>query len=171
MPADPSATAQLYHFTNKKKYQYEIVTDKNKTPYVLARKKYNNIKDYLDNSILFNGYFDEIKYTENGNIKKIETIGYHENDVDNPDRFNVKELEISITCSYKVKNHNAKEVDKKTNTYYYELNKKSGYKILLEFDANKKFNPNEETIVAILICVSIIFLTWILIFIINKRKK
>lgn len=156
---------------DEKKYQYEIVTDKTKTPYVLVNKKYNTINEYIDNSMLFNGYFDKIKYTENGNIKKIETVGYHENDINDPERFDVKELEISITCAYKVKNHNAKEVNKKTNTYYYELNKKNGYKILLEFDASKKFNPSDEILNTILICLGIIVLAWLLILILNKRKK
>lgn len=155
----------------EKEYQYKLIAEEEKKPYVLVSKKYNNIKEYIDNSMTFNGYFDEIKYTENGSIKKIETFGFHENDIDDPERFNVQELEIAITCSYKVRNHNAKEVNKKTNTYYYELSKENNYKILLEFDANRKFDSNEGIINTVLICLGIIVLSWVLIYILNKRKK
>ena len=66
-------------------YSYELIDSS--TPYVKVNKKYNNIMDYTKNSILFNDYFDEVKYTENGNIKKIETVGFNENNPDDPNRF------------------------------------------------------------------------------------
>ena len=161
---------ELYQDTLKENgYSYELV--ESDIPYVKVDKKYHSISDYTKNSILFNGYFDEVKYTENGNIKKIETIGFNENNPDDPDRFYVRELEISITCPYKVKSHNASRVNTKTNTYYYELNEESDYKILLEFDASKKFNPNESAIIAIIICILIIMVTWTTFYILNKKKN
>lgn len=149
-------------------YSYELIDSS--TPYVKVNKKYNNIMDYTKNSILFNDYFDEVKYTENGNIKKIETVGFNENNPDDPNRFYVKKLAISITCPYKVKNHNAKNVNKKTNTYYYEL-EGADAKILLEFDASKKFNPNSDIIIMILIAILVIIASWTTIYILNKRKN
>lgn len=151
-----------------KKYQYEIKNDS--TPYVFLTKEYSSVNDYVNNSILFNDYFDEIKYTENGNIKRIETIGYNPNEPDNPDRFDIKELEIAIKCPYKVKNHTATKVDKMTNTYYYELNENND-RILLEYDISSKFNPNEDLIKTIIICVVIILGIWILVYYFSKKNN
>lgn len=156
-------------YLTEKGYEYELVEDK--IPYVNVSKKYHDILNYTNNSILFNDYFDEVKYTENGDIKKIETIGFNENNPDNPERFDVKELEITITLPFKVKNHNAKVVNEKTNTYTFLLDEESDYKILLEFDASKKFNPYAKTIMMILICVAIIIAAWVGVYYLNKKQK
>ena len=149
-------------------YKYEVIEDK--IPYVNVSRKYTNVNDYINNSKLFNGYFDEIKYTENGNIKRIETIGYNDNNSNDPERFDIKELKISIKCPYVVKNHNASDVNEETNTYFYELSKDNDYKIVLEFDASKKFNPNSEKIRLLIICFFILIGTWVAI-IVNKQKN
>ncbi len=159
----------LYKATlEENSYQYELVEDKE--PYVIVNKKYDSIKDYIDNSKLFNDYFDEIKYTENKNIRRIETIGYNENDVDNPDRFVVEKLKIAITSSYIVKNHNAKDVNKNTNTYYYELDNEND-KILLEYDISKKFDPKMDLIKKITIALIIVVIIWIAVIILTKKNK
>lgn len=150
------------------KYQYELIEDK--VPYVLVNKKYDSVNEYINNSKLFNNYFDEIKYTENKNIRRIETFGYNENDIDNPDRFVIEELEITITCPYVVKNNNAKDVNKQTNTYYYELNKDNN-KILLEYDISKKFNPNADLIKTLIIAVIVVVITWITVVVLTKKNK
>ena len=149
-------------------YTYELISgDK---PYVLVKNKYDSVNSYINKSILFNGYFDEVKYTEDGNIKKIETIGFNDNNPDDPERFTVKELTITIKCPFKVINHNAKNVDKKTNTYYYELSKEND-KIMLEYDTSGKFNPNADLIKTLLIMFLIVIVAWIVIIIVNKNNN
>lgn len=148
-------------------YKYELIEEEN--PYVKVQKKYENISNYIENTLLLNDYFDEIKYTEDGNIKKIETIGYNENNGEDPNRFDIKELEISIRCPFKVKNHNAKKVDKKTNTYYYDLFKDK--KIIFEYDISKKFNPNEDIYITLAIGLIVIAGSWLTVFVINKKNK
>ena len=149
-------------------YRYELINSD--IPYVKVKKKYNDILDYTKNSILFNGYFDEVKYSENGNIKKLETIGYNYVGPDsNEDRFYVSDLEIAIKCPYKVTDHNAYLIDTKTNTYYYELTEKEG-KILLEYDISRKFDPNSNLIRTIIISFVIIIIIWFTVFISNKNK-
>ncbi len=150
-------------------YQYELVEDKTK-PYVILTKKYDNGNDYVTNSLLFNKYFEEVKYSEDGNIKKIETIGYNGDIPDDQDQFSIRELEISIKCPYKVKNHTAKKVDKETNTYYYELNDENN-KILLEYDTSTKFNPKSDLIRTLLILFGIVIASWIIIIIVSKKNK
>lgn len=148
-------------------YTYELKEDK--IPYVIVNNKYDSVNNYINKSKLFNGYFDEIKYTEDGNIRKIETVGFNDNNPDDPERFNVKELTISITCPFKVKNHNAKDVDKKTNTYYYDLS--NNHKIILEYDTSSKFNPNADLIKTLLICLLGVIGIWIAIIVLSKKNK
>ncbi len=160
---------EIYEDTLKENnYTYEIKSAD--TPYVLVSKTYKEVDDYVNNSKLFNDYFDEVKYTIDGDIRKIETVGYNDNDPDNQERFNIKELEITITCPFKVINHNAKGFDTKTNTYYYELNAEND-KILFEYDTSRKFNPNESLIVTIIVALLIVIGAWIAIILLNKNNK
>lgn len=150
-------------------YQYELVEDS--LPYVKVTRKYSNANEYVSSSILFNNYFEEVKYTEDGNLKKIETIGYNGNIPDDQEQFDIKELEIVITCPYEVKNHTAKKVNKETNTYYYELNEENN-KILLEYDISNKFNPKADLIKTLIIMGITLVLVWvIIIYLIKKNNK
>ena len=149
-------------------YEYELKEDD--IPYVNVIRKYKSVSDYVNKSKLFNGYFDEVKYFEDGNIRKIETIGFNDNNPDDPERFNVSELTITIKCAYEVKNHNAKDVDKKTNTFYYELNKDNN-KILLEYDTSSKFNPNDDIIRVLIIFGIVVIGLWMTIIVANKGKN
>ena len=148
-------------------YEYKLVADNN--PYVYLKKKYDTIDDYTKNTILLNDYFDKINYTESDSIIKIETEGFHENNPEDPNRFDIKELSISIKCPYKVVNHNAKSFNKKTNTYYYDLSKEN--KIILEYDKNKKFNANEDLYYSLLILLGIVVVSWLTVLMINKKNK
>ena len=148
-------------------YQYELIEEE--MPYVLVKKNFSSVNEYINSTLLFNDYFDEVKYTENGDIKRIETVGFNENNPENPDRFDIKELEIAIKCPFKVKDNNASRVDKKTNTYYYNLLVDN--KIIFEYDTSKKFNPNADLLMTIFIVVGFIILVWLTVFIMNKKNK
>ena len=155
---------------NDNNYKYELIDEEN--PYVTLEKKYNDIEDYIKNSQLFNDYFDEIRYNKEGNILKIETIGFNPNEQDNPDRFYVEKLDISITSSYEVINHNAKSVNENTNTFHFEIDEDTKeFKILLEIDTSKRFNPYKKDIIIITMGIIIIIVTWTVYYINNKRSK
>ena len=150
-------------------YTYKL--EQGDTPYVSVSKKFDSINNYTENSILLSNYFEEVKYIENGNIKRIETSGYDKGTSDdNRDRFYLSELTISITCPFKVKENNAKRVNENTNTYYFELSD-DGDKIILEFDASRKFNPQSKTIRTILAMIGIIIASWVTVIILNKKNK
>lgn len=150
------------------KYEYELIDDE--IPYVLVSKKYNNVKEYTESSILFNDYFDDVKYIEDGNIKRIETIGFKPNEPDNPDRFDIKALKISIKCPYEVINHTAIDVDSSINTFYYELDSEHD-KILIEYDTSQKFNPNKDLVRTIVICILAIIATWVTVVYLDKKNN
>ena len=153
----------------EKGYEYELI--EGQTPYVLAKKTYNNINEYINDSIMFNDYFDEIKYTENNNKIKIETIGFNENNPDNPDRFNVNELLIKIKSFYKVENHNAYDIDKKTNTYYYQLNDDCNYKVMIELNTNSKFRWIDKMYIIIIVGALIMIASWIFVIVMKKKEN
>lgn len=150
------------------KYNYELIEAD--TPYVYVNKKYNSVKEYVDSSKLFNGYFDEVKYTEDGNLRKIETIGFNENNVNDPDRFSVSKMSIAIKCAYEVENHNAVSVDSNTNTYYYKFDEESDHKIILEYNIAKKFNANKNMIMQLIVCAIILLIIWIYVYYSDKKK-
>lgn len=155
---------------NTSNYKYELVKDSD--PYVKLNKKYNNMEEYLHNSELFNNYFDDIKYSKNGNIIKVETVGFNRVEEDVPDRFYVNKAEIAIKSFYKVVNHNATKVDEKTNTYYYELDENTeDFKIMLEYDESKKFDPNIDLYIIIIVAVALMIASWIFVIIAKKKNR
>ena len=150
------------------KYDYELIEDYN--PSIVIKKEYNDIASYLNSSLLFNDYFEKINYTKEGNIVKIETEGFNPNEEDNPDRFYVRHLDISITSAYKVINSNASKIDKKSNTYHFEMDENTDdFKIFLEIDTSSKFNPNLEIYVMILGGFILVIVSWI--FVYKNRKN
>ena len=74
-------------------YSFKLYKESN--PYIILEREYNDIQNYLNNSKLFNDYFDKMSYNVSGNIIKIETEGFNPNEEDNPDRFNVSDINIS----------------------------------------------------------------------------
>ena len=151
-------------------YTYELIKGEN--PHVEIKRQYSDINDYLNNSKLFNNYFDKIDYKKNGNLVKIETIGFHHNITDDPERFYVHNMDIAVNIPFIVTNHNASEVDEDTNTYHFVMKENmEDFKILLEFDSSRKFNPYMKVIIKILIALGIAVLTWIVVFYLNRQKK
>ena len=151
---------------------YKYTLNKGVNPTVTIERKYDNIDSFLNNSKFFNDYFDEIKYNVNGNIVTIETIGFNPNEEDNPDRFNVLELDVSITSVYNIINNNASSIDESTNTYHFIMNgDTTDFKILLEFDKSSKFNPFMKKLIMIIIAILMIIITWISLFVYSKKKK
>ena len=108
----------------------------------------------------------------NNHNVKIETIGFHHSVTDDPERFYIDNLDIVINLPYKVINHNASEVDEKTNTYHFIMTSKmEDFKVLLEFDSSRKFNPYGSLIIKVLISIGIIIMTWIIVYYLNSKKK
>ena len=151
-------------------YSFKLYKESN--PYIILEREYNDIQNYLNNSKLFNDYFDKMSYNVSGNIIKIETEGFNPNEEDNPDRFNVSDINISITSKYQVVNSNASKIDKDTNTYHFIINNETtDFKIILEIDTSKKFNANSEKIVMIIIAIIFLILAWVIILIVKRKRE
>lgn len=125
-------------------YQYEIIEDS--TPYVKANKKYNSIKEYLDNTIFYQQYFSNMLYNEDNGIVTIESGNFIPYEPDDIEQYEVNDFTLKINLPFKVIENNAVEFDKKTNSYYWTIKPTDkNCKILLKFDTSKIYNPNLET--------------------------
>lgn len=150
-------------------YQSQVV--KNEMPYVKIEREYQDIQEYLNNSKLFNNYFDKINYTKEGKIVKIETEGFNPNEEENPDRFYVEKLDIAIKSAYKVVDSNATEIDKKTNTYHFIMNANDeDFKIILKLDTSSKFIANFDIYIVLFGILILTIGAWIFVFV-NKKKN
>lgn len=150
---------------------YEYYLKEDTEPYIVIKKKYSNMEDYLNNSHFFNDYFDEISYNEDGNIAKIETIGFNPNEEDNPDRFYVEDLQIDIKSWFEVLNCNTEDIDNKTNTYHFELKENDdNFKIFLNYDLTKKYNPHKKNMKFIIGGIVAIIITWVILYFVNRKK-
>ena len=150
-------------------YQTEVV--KNEIPYVEVRREYQDIQEYLNNSKLFNNYFDKINYTKEGKIVKIETEGFNPNEEENPDRFYVENLDIAIKSAYKVVDSNATKIDKKTNTYHFVMKASDeDFKIMLKLDTSSKFIANFDIYIVLFGILVLTIAAWIFV-IVNKKKN
>ena len=153
----------------KNNYQVEVIKDE--LPYVKIAREYSSIQEYLNSSLLFNNYFDKINYTKDGKIVKIETEGFNPNEHEDPDRFYVDDLDIAIKSAYKVVNSNATKIDKKTNTYHFELKgEEEEFKIMLEIDTSRKFIANLDVYIVLFIVLILTIAAWIFVYV-NKKKN
>ncbi len=163
----------LDHYVEELKennYEYSLYEEDN--PYIVIKKKYQNMEEYLNNSKFFNDYFDEISYNKDGNIVKLETVGFNPNEEDNPDRFYVENALINVKLGYEVVDTNMELIDEQKNIYSYHFQENDeDFKILINYDLSKKFNPHKKNMLYIIIAVLVIIVTWVTLFFVNRKKK
>lgn len=150
-------------------YQYHVNLDGSET--VIIEKEYADIESYLKSSLLFNDYFDKINYSKDGDIIRIETEGFNSNNIEDPNRFYVKNLDIAIKSAYKITNSNASRIDEKTNTYHFMMNEQDeDFQIILEINTSSKFIANLDIYVIMIVFVGIVIASWIFVFVNKKRN-
>lgn len=151
-------------------YHYEIVEDS--IPYVLADKEYSDMETFTKNSIFYKQYFESLECEEKDGIITLKTKGFEPNDPENPNRYYIKDLTISITSKYKIVDSNANKVNKKTNTYYWSIdNNTTDFSLMLSYDSNVKFNPYINTYIMIFVSILIIIITWVIIWYFDQKEK
>lgn len=150
-------------------YNYKIIEDT--VPYVLADKEYPDMETFTKNSIFYKQYFESLEYEENDGIITLKTNGFKPNDPEDPSRYDIKDLTISITSKYRIVDSNADRINKKTNTYYWELDNDEDFSILLSYDSDIKFNPYINTYIMVIISVLIIIITWIIVWYTERNDK
>jgi len=156
---------------NKNNYSFEII-DQYK-PYVLAKKKYNNIDDYAKNTIFYEQYFKDINISENNGVIAFKTGEFIPNNPDSLERYDIKTSSIKIKIPYKVIENNASSVDKETNTYIWYLGAETDdFSISFSYDSKEIFAPqkNNNNIVFIIL-ITIVIVGLIILYAVNKKNK
>ena len=151
-------------------YNYELIEDY--IPYVLANKKYKDMKLYANDTIFYKQYFEDLVCDNKDGIVTLKTKDFKPNDPDDPSRYNIKELTIAITSKYKVIKHNADRFNEKTNTYYWDINANTvDFDLLFSFNSKIKFNPYINIYLMIFISLVVLLVTWISICWFYRKEK
>lgn len=153
-------------FLTENNYQYKIAEDYRSVTLI---KEFSSIENYVNTSKLYNGLFDKLIYTENGNIITVKTIGfksyleYAENIEWEMEL--VDSARINISLPFVVTDSNADKVDKRNNIYTWTVNTETENKeIFIEFDKSRPFLKYLDIYVSIVILLIILvaFLIWYL---------
>ena len=156
---------------SKNNYNYQVIEDN--TPYVKATKKYNNIKDYTNNSIFIKPYFENVNVNEIDGIITLNINNYMPVSPDEIERFYISGCVINIKLDYQVIESNAMKYDKKTNTYSWYINEETdNFNIKLSYDTNKIYEEKKQGInyELILWTLLILLIVIIVLYIVNKKK-
>ena len=157
-------------YLDESNYDAKLLTDKE--PQIKVQKEYQTIEEYLNSSLLFNDYFEEIKYEKEGDILTIETVNFNQNDPDNPDRFISEKFDVIIRPAYKVKESNATKIDKDNNAYHFEYNSDmDDFKIFMKIDTSSKFIYNLNTYIIIIVSILCIIGSWVAVVVLNNKKN
>ena len=99
-------------------------------------------------------------------------MGFNPNEEDNPDRFYVENALINVKLGYEVVDTNMELIDEQKNIYSYHFQENDeDFKILINYDLSKKFNPHKKNMLYIIIAVLVIIVTWVTLFFVNRKKK
>ena len=157
---------------NENNYRYEIIDGA--SPYVEVNKNYDDINEFINNTVFFEQYFEDVDYQNKDGIITIKTRGFMPNDEEDPNRFDIKRANISITCLHEVVDHNATSVDKSTNTYTWNIGSNDQkMDIMLSYDTNYEFiNKQEfEDMELIIMIIIIMVASWIVAIVFNKKRR
>ncbi len=156
-------------------YQYELKTDNQQFPGILAKKKFNSLLEYTNKTVFKGQAFKNISTTTKDSLvtlKATDLLPYIlDEDVD---YYLISRLKITIKLPYIVTSNNADSVNEKTNTYTWKIDEKTKSKeINITFDKSKIYIYKNDLIKYIsifLICVLIILLITYFRKIIKKNK-
>lgn len=155
-------------------YNYEKYTD-GKLTGLKIDKSYNNIKQFINNNIVYKQYFEKLLYEEKGNIIKIYTEGdFYPYVRDDPDKYAIDDAQIAIKFPFAITSTNADlcELDGKMNVCYWKIDKYTKNKqIVLSFDKTKLQQQNHFDLFFIIPIAIIVLIVFIIGFIIKIKKS
>ena len=164
-----------------KNNNYEVELRKDNVPYpsVFATKKYDSINQFVTDTVYNGQMFEEI-YLENKDnlitIKTSKSLPYAPDDSsgDSDSRYPISNLTIKIKLPFVVKESNADDIEKSSNTYTWYIDEKTVDKeINITFDKSKVYIYNKSLYISvtIIVIISVILIIYILRMINRNRKN
>lgn len=133
-----------------------------------VKNTYDSFENYIQQSNIYNQYFDKINYIDNNGVISIETEGFHPYTEQDTERFAIEETEISIKIPFKVMSHNADDVFR--NIYTWKIDKNTTNKIIkIKYSTIQNYN-NSKNLDYFALFGIIIFVIIVGLFIYSKVK-
>jgi len=129
------------HF-NEVGYTKKIVTEDNLTGAKVS-KNFSTLDEYFEKSKAYTQFYENWDHTIKNGIVTISLENQLLRNEDSIERYVIDNCKISITLPFKVKKSNADNVDKKNNTYIWELNADESKDIYIKFDTKKEVSYDQ----------------------------
>ena len=137
----------------------------------LVNKKFSSIDEYFEKSESYTQFYDDWDYTIKNGVVTISLKDQLLRNEDSIDRYVIDTCDVSITLPFKVKKSNANHIDKKTNTYTWNLDDETAQDIYIKFDTTKKANyDNSNYLSYAIIIIVLIAITALIYYIYDKNK-
>ena len=157
-------------YLNSIGYSKQIVNYSDLTG-ALFSHKFLSIEEYFAKSEAYTQFYDEWNYEIKDGIVTISLENQLLRNEDSLDRYVIDECEVSIKLPYKVKKNNADSINKKTNTYTWNLTDDKSKDIYIKFDTNKIAKYKENKYTDYLVIGGIFIIIGIIISVIYKKNK
>lgn len=136
-----------------------------------VNKKFTTLEEYFEKSKAYTQFYDSwVHKIENGivTIDLQNQLLRNENSIE---RYLIDECDVIITLPFKVIRSNADSIDKKTNTYTWNLNDQTQKKIYLKFDSQQFYVYKESKYTKYGIIIAFVILIIIISYLIYKKNK
>ena len=153
-------------------YSKQIVTENDLTG-ALFVKEFSSLEEYFDRSLAYTQFYENIDYKINNGIVEINLKDQLLLNEDSIERYVIDNCNISIVLPFKVKSNNADYVDKKNNTYTWQLNNEESKDIQIKFDTGKIYEYKESNVdyVSYLLIAILIFGILYLIYYVYEKNN
>lgn len=134
---------------------------------VVITKKYNSIEDYIEKSIIYRQFTDEIKLTRNGKEISISSKGKFSHSDQNQQLIPVDKASITIELPFKVSEANADSEEDNTYVWNFDEKEEKVREIKLIYNSSKKMNKKID--LTILIVLGVLGVILVIGFIVYNR--
>lgn len=157
-------------YLNEIGYSKDIVTEGNLTG-ALFSKRFGSLKEYFTQSQAYKQFYDGWDYSINDGIVIIELNNQLLRNEDSIERYVIDNCDVSITLPFKVRRSNADSVNKKTNTYTWNLNDKESKDIYIKFDTKQEAKYIDKKYIGYILIIGLIIGVFYLIYYVYDKRE
>ena len=165
------STSLVNDYLEKLNYQRKIINKGNYSGEKVS-KKYKNLNEYFEKSKVYDQLFEEFDTNINGRIVTISLKKRYPKNGNSVFRYIIDDCEVKVFLPYKVKEHNADQVDEEKNCYTWNLNIDDKKEIYIQFDTSKKvINEGLKDYLTYIIIGGIVITLLVIYVIIGKKNN